>query len=253
MVGVQSHGTALADAAVDALPGWVERSVARLVTAWTGAPPDPTVQEMAREAGRRAAVEVGGELRALVEADVDDQHATPLSLLRRATRYPTEVLRASGVPPVERDAIQERLLPDDVYDLAPATFADVDPALAEPGMLWGAAKALAHRRRHQPMTQPRIVAYVPDLMDRSKVAAAGAVTFVARPADLAGASEDADVVVVDLTRPGVVDALAGLGDRRVIGFANHTSRDVMAAARAAGAEQVLARSEFFARLDELLG
>jgi len=99
----------------------------------------------------------------------------------------------------------------------------------------------------------RIVAYVPDLMDRSKVAAAGDVTFVSRPVDLAAAGADADLVVVDLTRPGVVDALASLAGTRVVGFANHTSRDVMAAARAAGCEQVLARSEFFARLDELLG
>jgi hypothetical protein len=99
----------------------------------------------------------------------------------------------------------------------------------------------------------RIVAYVPDLMDRSKVAAAGDVRFVSRPADLAAAGTDAELVVVDLTRPGVVDALAGLAGSRVIGFANHTSRDVMAAARDAGCEQVLARSEFFSRLDELLG
>ena len=100
----------------------------------------------------------------------------------------------------------------------------------------------------------RIVAYVPDLMDRSKVAAAaGDVTFVSRPADLAGAAAGAGagLVVVDLTRPGVVAALAGLSGR-VIGFANHTSRDAMAAARAAGCEQVLPRSEFFSRLDELL-
>jgi hypothetical protein len=102
------------------------------------------------------------------------------------------------------------------------------------------------------MSEKRIVAYVPDLMDRSKVAAAGDVTFVSRPADLAVAGEGADVVVVDLTRPGVVEVVGDLGGR-VIGFANHTSRDVMAAARAAGCEQVLARSEFFARLDELLG
>ncbi len=149
MAGVRSHATALADAVTDALPGWVERSVARLVSAWTGSPPPAAVVDAAREAGRRAAAEVGGEVRALVEADVDDQRTTPLSLLRGAVRYPTEVLRAAGVPPVERDAVQERLLPDDVYDLAPATFADLDPALAEPGMLWGAAKALAHRRRHQ--------------------------------------------------------------------------------------------------------
>jgi hypothetical protein len=146
---VQSHATALADAVDAALPGWVERSVARLVVAWTGSDPEPAVLEAARAAGRQAASEVGAAVRALVEADVDDQRTTPLSLLRAAVRYPTEVLRAAGVPPVERDAIQERLLPDDVYDLSPATFADVDPSLAEPGMLWGASKALAHRRRHQ--------------------------------------------------------------------------------------------------------
>ena len=97
----------------------------------------------------------------------------------------------------------------------------------------------------------RILAYVPDLMDRSKVAAAGDCIFVSRPADLAGLASGADVVVVDLTRPGVVDVLADL-DARVIGFANHTSREVMDAARAAGCEQVLPRSDFFARLDELL-
>lgn len=97
----------------------------------------------------------------------------------------------------------------------------------------------------------RVVAYVPDLMDRSKVAAAGDCIFVSRPADLAALSAEADVVVVDLTKPGVVDVLPDL-DARIIGFANHTSRDVMDAARAAGCEQVLPRSDFFARIDELL-
>lgn len=99
----------------------------------------------------------------------------------------------------------------------------------------------------------RIVAYVPDLMDRSKVAAAGGgdCVFVSRPDDLAGQAAGADVVIVDLTRPGVVDAVAGL-DARVIGFANHTSRALMDQARAAGVEHVLARSEFFANLEALL-
>lgn len=97
----------------------------------------------------------------------------------------------------------------------------------------------------------RVVAYVPDLMDRSKVAAAGDCTFVSRPADLVALCPEADVVVVDLTKPGVVDVLADLHGR-VIGFANHTSRDVMEAARAAGCEHVLPRSDFFARIDELL-
>ena len=98
----------------------------------------------------------------------------------------------------------------------------------------------------------RVVAYVPDLMHRSKVAAAGDCGSVSRPGDLAALAPSADVVVVDLTRPGVVDVLTDLHGR-VIAFANHTARDAMAAARAAGCEQVLPRSDFFARIDELLG
>jgi DNA-binding NarL/FixJ family response regulator len=99
----------------------------------------------------------------------------------------------------------------------------------------------------------KIVAYVPDLLDRSKVAAAGDVRFVGRPDELAetAASVDADVVVVDLTRPGVVEAIGGISVP-VIAFANHTRRDLMDAALQAGASQVMARSAFFSRLDALL-
>ena len=147
---VEPHATALADAVDAALPGWVERSVARVLVAWQGGPPDPEVLKAAREAGLQAAAEIGPAVRALVEADIDAQRSTPLALLRSAVRYPTRVLQEAGVPPVERDPIQVRLLPDDLYDLSPASFADVDPSLAEPGMVWGAAKALAHRRRHAP-------------------------------------------------------------------------------------------------------
>lgn len=97
----------------------------------------------------------------------------------------------------------------------------------------------------------RIVAYVPDLIDRSKVAAAASdITFVATPADLVGAP--ADLVVVDATRPGVVDAIRDLSTP-VIAFSKHTNREAMDAALAAGANQVLARSAFFSRLDDLLG
>ena len=41
-------------------------------------------------------------------------------------------------------------------------------------------------------------------------------------------------------------------DARIIGFANHTSRDVMDAARAAGCEQVRPRSELLAHIAPLL-
>ena len=150
MVRMEPHATALADAVEVALPGWVERSVIRIMAAWSGRAPGADALDAARDAGRRAALEVGAEVRALLGADIDDQWTTPLSLLRAAVRYPTAVLQDAGVPPVERDPFRERLEPADLYDLSPASFADVDPALAEPGMVWGAAKALAHRRRHAP-------------------------------------------------------------------------------------------------------
>ncbi|MEA2704318.1 MAG: hypothetical protein QOD63_2263 [Actinomycetota bacterium] len=96
----------------------------------------------------------------------------------------------------------------------------------------------------------RIAAYVPDLIDRSKVAAAAPdATFVDKPSKLAGL--DAALVVVDLGRPGVIDELGSLSGR-VIGFARHTQRDLIAEARAAGCDEVLVRSDFFPRLGELL-
>lgn len=99
----------------------------------------------------------------------------------------------------------------------------------------------------------RVVAYVPDLMDRSRVAAGpGEITFVNDLAGLASAAVEADVVVVDLTRPGVLEVVPTLGGR-VIGFANHTERELMESARAAGCATVLARSAFFGHLGQLLG
>jgi DNA-binding NarL/FixJ family response regulator len=101
----------------------------------------------------------------------------------------------------------------------------------------------------------KVVAYVPDLMDRSKVAAAPAdVTFVRQPGELAeaAAAQGADLVVIDVTRPGSIEALAGVSGARVIAFSKHTNREAMDAATAAGADQVLARSAFFARVNDLL-
>ena len=88
-------------------------------------------------------------MRALLLLDVEEQRVNPLALLRRAVSYPTDVLRGAGVPPVVRSEFDERAFPDDVYALTPASFADIDPALHEPGILWGAAKAHAHLQRRR--------------------------------------------------------------------------------------------------------
>lgn len=93
--------------------------------------------------------------------------------------------------------------------------------------------------------------FAPDLMDRSKITAAlPGCTVVARVADLG----QAPVVIVDLSRPGVLDAITRLvGEgRRVIGFGSHVDRPTLDAARQAGAE-VVVRSAFFSRVGEVVG
>ena len=99
----------------------------------------------------------------------------------------------------------------------------------------------------------RVAAYVPDLLDRSKVAGVPGVevTFVDDPGKLAAA--EADLVIIDLGRDGAIEAIAGLAGRRVVGFGSHVDTERLEAARAAGCTEVLPRSRFFARLSEVLG
>ena len=109
-----------------------------------------------------------------------------------------------------------------------------------------------------------VLAFVPDLMDRSKVAAAGGdrVRFVSTPEALAVELTTAlpDLVVIDLGRPGALDAVAEVVAAgrsveprpRMVGFGSHVDRDLLDAAQAAGCDEVLARSAFFGRLTDLL-
>lgn len=147
MVHVGDPGDALASGVEASLPGWVERSVERLVLAYNGAVGDEA-RDAAVAAGSAAVADVGPRLRALLAADIDEQATTPLAIVREAVRHPTAALRRLGVPPVERSGFAVERFPDDDYDLTPASFADVDPALGPLGLAWGAAKAMAHRARH---------------------------------------------------------------------------------------------------------
>jgi hypothetical protein len=145
---LRAYGQALATALADALPTWVERSVeARALAA--GVPVDDALRAGAAAAGDAARRDVGRRVAELLALDVDEQTTNPLSLVRDAVRYPTSVLRDAGVPPVDRDRFSVERFPDDVYDLSPAAFADVDASLTEPGIQWGAAKAYVHRARHR--------------------------------------------------------------------------------------------------------
>lgn len=144
-----AHARALADGVEAAIAPWVERVVAERAVA-AGAPLDGALIAAARRAGEAARAEVGPQVRALLETDVDAQRRGPLELVRLASVHASQVLREAGVPPVERDDMARRLHPDDEHDLVIASFADLDPAVGQLGIVWGAAKAhviLARRRR----------------------------------------------------------------------------------------------------------
>lgn len=143
------YAGALADGIATAIPGWIERSVRRVLDEQDIAVDEALAARIAA-AGRAAQADGAPRVRALLAADVDAQRTNPLSVLRSLVPHATAVLRHAGARPTGRDPFSERSFPDDAYDLTPASFADVDPALHEPGLVWGAAKAhvhLARRRR----------------------------------------------------------------------------------------------------------
>ena len=132
------------------LPGWVERAVERIIGAWDrldeATAADARVE--ARSAGVASSTRVVGELRELFGADVSDQRSTPLNIVRSAYREPTDLLARLGIPGVVRDAFDERLHPDDDYDLAPRGLADLDDSdLGAVLVAWGITKAKVLRAR----------------------------------------------------------------------------------------------------------
>ncbi len=172
------------------------------------------------------------------------------------------------------------IAPDElVASLRPA----IEAMMAAPGALSGAATGTSTGTSTGVITatatgsrvavRGAVVAYVPDLLDRSRLLAAARATGVeidlvrtpgelvtraARHGESVRAAPDnatpdsVGLVVADLSRPGILDALASLAGCETIGFASHVDRELMRAAREAGCRRVLARSAFFARLGELL-
>lgn len=144
----RTYALALADAVDAALEGWVQRCVTQRIEQSGGSLDAPTRAATA-DAAARCRDEIGPAVRSLVLSDPDEQRGTPLTLLRAAVAYPTQVLDFLGVAPVERDEFQVTAFPDDPYDLTPTSFAEVDPALQDAGLAWGAAKAHVHLMRRR--------------------------------------------------------------------------------------------------------
>jgi hypothetical protein len=143
-------GAAIAAGVAQRVPGWVVAQVTRLIDAWGRADDAARAEAIgaAPAAGAAAAARIGAALSDLFARDPADQRATPLEIVRSVYREPTEVLMAAGIPPVVRDAFDERTRPDDRYDLAPHTLGDLgDPELAPLHLAWGVAKATVLRAR----------------------------------------------------------------------------------------------------------
>ncbi len=101
----------------------------------------------------------------------------------------------------------------------------------------------------------RIVALVPDLMDRSRFGPfADDTVFVKTAADVlsAASAEGVEIVVIDLSRDGAAQLLPRLEGRKVLTFSSHVNRDAMMAASMSSSAEVMARSVFFNRLPQLL-
>lgn len=98
----------------------------------------------------------------------------------------------------------------------------------------------------------KVVAFVPDLMDRSRFPSSANVTFVSTAEALVRDGGGADVVVADLNRAGAFEALCQtVGAGRRIGFTNHDNSEVLEAARNAGIE-AMARSRFFRNIAHIV-
>jgi hypothetical protein len=99
-----------------------------------------------------------------------------------------------------------------------------------------------------------VIAVAPDLLDRSRImAVAPGVVFGRAPGDVAGRADAGSIVVMDLSRDGVAEALQAVvaTGARVVGFGSHVDRERLDDARTVGCE-ALARSAFFARIASIV-
>lgn len=138
----------LAEVFAEVVGPWLVRCVVDTSLRQSGECRDD-LRQQASVMADRCAPAVIEEMRALLQTDVDEQRTNPLSVARRAVRYPTELLQQAGIAPPQRSEFDQRVLAEDVYGLAPATWSDIDPKLHDVGIMWGAWKAsvVLQRRR----------------------------------------------------------------------------------------------------------
>jgi hypothetical protein len=208
------------------------------------------------------------ELEGLLARDFDVQRRSPLEVFQDAMRFPTAALRAAGVPPVPRDDAEARVLPGDLYGLAPASSRDLGENAWRAHLAWGVAKAKAvggavpASAGGSPSMRRSSVAFVgTDLMDRTRIEAAvtgSGFTFeVWRNPAAVGAGLEAGppvLALVDLSHSSADDAIRAIvgAGVRCIAFGPHVDDIALVRAQSLGATDVFPRSRFFKRLPDLL-
>ena len=127
-----------------ALPAWFAGRVAFIADAWgrLDAPARASLDAAARDAAVTSTTRVTDALGVLFGTEAAAQRTTPLEIVRTAAVDVAVVLGAAGIPPVERDAFDERAFPDDVYGVTPSSLSDLgDEDLGPLQPAWGLAKA----------------------------------------------------------------------------------------------------------------
>ncbi len=145
---IATVASALLEAAVEATPSWVERSVTQIVVA-QGLETDDAHAGRLGDAADRAQRYVETNLGALLRTDIDQQRTTPLTILRDAARFPVEVLHSAGAREVHRIDVDRWAFPNDPFGVTPASLGELGPAVHEAGIAWGAAKAHVHLSRRR--------------------------------------------------------------------------------------------------------
>lgn len=136
---MDQYSTRLLETSDEVVTKWVERLIRRHCDEQKFS--DLQTGQLLPSVVLQVSGEVHSRLEDLLSRDVLEQRTNPLAVFRQATRPVTELLKNLGCPPVTRDEFDERSFPDDVYGLSPATWADIDEAMVEPGIEWGAWKA----------------------------------------------------------------------------------------------------------------
>ena len=84
-------------------------------------------------------------------------------------------------------------------------------------------------------------------MDRSRLSGTPGLELVDHLEGVPAAAAGAQLVLIDLSRPGALDVVPSLAPTPVVGFASHVDRELLEAARRAGCARAVPRSAVLAR------